>query len=380
MNEPTPIVESAYTTNTLLIEDSVLTLGFIQLPRLVLQAKTISRDAKLLYAILLSYAWQKDRCFPGYDRLCQDMQASENTVRKCMRELETERLLDQKRRGLGMTNIYTLNDLRTSKIAVQEPHQIEDPEPSETADKEEKERRIINIRTSNAKAKENPERKPAAAETTGDPDQSTNKDITPLLTRSSKPSRTYGLNKLSDALSRIYPNDAPSSTKRPALPPTPTQSTRLPEQIRVSIEDITTELGDDQHLDANLGQAYNLYRTSPLDAGRFTNLLYETSARTRDRQRTAATDQTLARPMAYFWTLVREQLGGVMETKSEAKSSPGPSGAPQSSSNSLDLTLHRSRAETSSTSNPAASQTLSDQRLPAPLNNRAYNNTDRPNE
>jgi len=71
--------------NTLLLEDRSLANGFIQLPKVVLHAANLSRDAKLLYAILLSYAWQASRCFPGYRRLCEDMQASENMVRKYMR-------------------------------------------------------------------------------------------------------------------------------------------------------------------------------------------------------------------------------------------------------------------------------------------------------
>jgi hypothetical protein len=54
----------------------------------VLYARNLTRDAKLLYAILLGYAWQEGRCFPGYGRLCYDMGATENTVRKFMRELE----------------------------------------------------------------------------------------------------------------------------------------------------------------------------------------------------------------------------------------------------------------------------------------------------
>lgn len=50
-------------------------------------------------------------------------------VRKHMRELEATKLLSQKRRGQGKTNIYLLHDLRTSKIEVLEPTKIEVQEP-----------------------------------------------------------------------------------------------------------------------------------------------------------------------------------------------------------------------------------------------------------
>ena len=74
------------------VEGPALQRGFVQLPKLVLYAQHLSRDAKLLYAVLLGYAWQEQRCFPGYQRLCDDMNASENMVRKYMRELEAVHL------------------------------------------------------------------------------------------------------------------------------------------------------------------------------------------------------------------------------------------------------------------------------------------------
>lgn len=109
---------------TLVIEDKSLKGGFVQIPRVILHARNLSRHAKILYAILLSYAWQEEECFPGYARLCQDLQASENSVRLYMRELEKAHLLRQRRRGLGKTNLYIIPDLRTAKIEVQEPQPL----------------------------------------------------------------------------------------------------------------------------------------------------------------------------------------------------------------------------------------------------------------
>jgi len=108
--------------DTLLIEDYALQHGFVQLPNIVLWASNLSADGKILYAVLLGYAWQEGRCFPGYARLCLDLGASENKVRRYMRELEDLGLVRQKRRGLGLTNIYTLASLRTSKIEVLDHH------------------------------------------------------------------------------------------------------------------------------------------------------------------------------------------------------------------------------------------------------------------
>lgn len=46
--------------------------GYVQLPKQVLYARNLSRNAKLLYTVLLGYAWQDQHCFPGYQRLCAE--------------------------------------------------------------------------------------------------------------------------------------------------------------------------------------------------------------------------------------------------------------------------------------------------------------------
>ncbi len=117
---------------TLLIEDETLRAGFTQMPNRVLRAPNLSRDAKILYAFLLSYAWQRGHCFPGYAQLCADMGASHSIVRKYMHELEAVGLLVQRRRGLGKTNLYTLRSLSRATLA--EPPLP--PRRTETADQE----------------------------------------------------------------------------------------------------------------------------------------------------------------------------------------------------------------------------------------------------
>lgn len=139
----TPPTDEEQEPNTLLLEDATLAHGFVLLPKLILYARNLSRDAKLLYAVLLGYAWQEQRCWPGYTRLCADLEASENAVRKWMRELEAVHLLSQRRRGLGLSNLYTLHDLRTAKIEGLDPQKAEDyEEPREEETPEEKDRLI----------------------------------------------------------------------------------------------------------------------------------------------------------------------------------------------------------------------------------------------
>jgi DNA-binding FadR family transcriptional regulator len=68
----------------------------------------VSVGAKLVYAMLLKYAWDNDACFPGQVKLAEDMGAAERSVRTYLKELETAELLEIKQRGPGKTNLYRL--------------------------------------------------------------------------------------------------------------------------------------------------------------------------------------------------------------------------------------------------------------------------------
>ncbi len=92
--------------------------GFTQVPNFLLKSKALSSGDKLAFAMLLSYAWQNDYCFPGQRRLADDMGLHETNVRKHLKSLQANGHLTIERRGQGKTNIYTLN-LRVKKRSVQ---------------------------------------------------------------------------------------------------------------------------------------------------------------------------------------------------------------------------------------------------------------------
>src|SRR5215207_7341072 len=112
---------------TLAVANAALRGGFVLLPRTLLHAPGLSRDAKLLYAVLLSYAWQRGRCFPGYERLQHDLGCGVNQVTKYLRELEGAGLVTRRRRGLGKTTLYTLHDPPP-------PPKVESPAPAPNPD------------------------------------------------------------------------------------------------------------------------------------------------------------------------------------------------------------------------------------------------------
>jgi DNA-binding MarR family transcriptional regulator len=89
--------------------DAATARGFTQVPNFVLKSNKLSPGDKLAFAMLLSYAWQNDFCFPGQKRLGEDMGLDERNVRRHLKSLETHGLLSIQRRGQGKTNIYELN-------------------------------------------------------------------------------------------------------------------------------------------------------------------------------------------------------------------------------------------------------------------------------
>jgi DNA-binding MarR family transcriptional regulator len=89
--------------------DAATAQGFTQVPNFLLKSKKLSSGDKLAFAMLLSYAWQNDYCFPGQKRLGEDMGLHETNVRRHLKSLEAHGLLAIVRRGQGKTNVYELN-------------------------------------------------------------------------------------------------------------------------------------------------------------------------------------------------------------------------------------------------------------------------------
>jgi hypothetical protein len=89
--------------------DPVAAAGFTQVPNVILKSIDLSVGAKLAYAMLLSYAWQNDSCFPGQETLATDMGVSKRSVVSFIKELDRAGFVSVKRQGLGQVNVYTLH-------------------------------------------------------------------------------------------------------------------------------------------------------------------------------------------------------------------------------------------------------------------------------
>ena len=102
--------------HTIVVLNEALKQGFTQLPRYVLRDSKLSFGARLTYAVLLSYAWQDDSCFPGQERMAKDLGTSDRSVRTFLNELREHGYIDWKQQGLGKPNIYYILDYKPLQI------------------------------------------------------------------------------------------------------------------------------------------------------------------------------------------------------------------------------------------------------------------------
>lgn len=102
--------------HTIVVLNEALKHGFTQLPRYVLKDKKLSFGARLTYAVLLSYAWQDDSCFPGQERMAKDLGTSDRSIRTFLNELKEHGYIDWKQQGLNKPNIYYILDYHPIEI------------------------------------------------------------------------------------------------------------------------------------------------------------------------------------------------------------------------------------------------------------------------
>ena|SRR5689334_9764031 len=88
--------------------DPVSAGGFTQVPNFLLKDPKVSANAKVVYSMLLSYAWNNAYVFPGQERMAEDIGLSQPTIARAVKELEQQGWLEIQRRGQGKTNIYVL--------------------------------------------------------------------------------------------------------------------------------------------------------------------------------------------------------------------------------------------------------------------------------
>ena len=87
--------------------------GFARLSHLIVTDTELSDGAVRLYARLLYYARQDVRCWPGRQRLADDLGVSKATIKRRIAELVDRGLITRERRGMHKTAITWIEDLAT---------------------------------------------------------------------------------------------------------------------------------------------------------------------------------------------------------------------------------------------------------------------------
>ena len=88
--------------------DIVTQHGFTQVPNFLFKNSGLSMGAIVVYSKFLSYAWHNDFCFPGQQRLADDLGMGVASINRFVKELELSALIEIERRGQGKTNIYKI--------------------------------------------------------------------------------------------------------------------------------------------------------------------------------------------------------------------------------------------------------------------------------
>ncbi len=90
--------------------DVITQKGYTLIPNYVLANDKLSPLSKLVYTMILSYAWgQKNSAFPGQERVARDCGVSSRTVVRSIQELQNQKFITVLRRGRGLTNLYVLH-------------------------------------------------------------------------------------------------------------------------------------------------------------------------------------------------------------------------------------------------------------------------------
>ncbi len=314
--------------NTLRIENEALRRGFTLIPNYILRARGISRDAKMLYSILLSYAWQTDSCFPGYDRLMEDMQCGRPQVAKYIKELKDVGLIEVRRRGQGLTSIYTLKDIRGEEIQKfqNETSRSFDSKPQGVSERNSKK---YSVEENPSEENSNSRKGTRQTKTTGSrPSTATGhapvsrirqvsssdlqEDGDDVSQEATSPDRRDPeIRMLRDMLSKAI--GATLLQRRPGRPTADQAEARR--AVKHYIEDYGRQLGD-QAPKSSVTRALNLMEEAGVALGLFIGALQDTYKKT---QQKSANIQKLAEngrspypqknKMPYFFSLLEEELG-----------------------------------------------------------------------
>jgi hypothetical protein len=114
---PPPHHQPGAADGTIQFRETWLDAGFTSVPNLVLRSRRLNSTAKVVYGLLLSYAWEKDHTWPGQHLIAAHLDATTRTVRNALTDLKAAGLISVEQRGLRQTNVYWIEPLATFAAA-----------------------------------------------------------------------------------------------------------------------------------------------------------------------------------------------------------------------------------------------------------------------
>lgn len=87
--------------------DDLTEYGYVKLPNIVLQSTLLSANAKLVYAVVASYAFgKKTQSYPSQETMANECGLGKRTIIRGLKELDELGYIIIVRRGLNKTNKY----------------------------------------------------------------------------------------------------------------------------------------------------------------------------------------------------------------------------------------------------------------------------------
>ncbi len=305
------------------IVDENLKGGFVQLPRLVLRAKNLSVKAKLIYGMLLDYAWHDDHVFPGQDRMADDLDVSLDSVQRALQELKICHLIDYKRQGLNLPNIYfilSLGDNPHLHLERNGSRKLRFPETAKTTRPETANSGSNNTKSSIRKEEYLSDNQKGTRSNYKESNRTASHDIRPSFEAPSvvkiqdedRPARaTTGMESVGATLQRRFVADA--TEKVPTDLSQQGRQRRKPaslsddeyESLIMTVKDYARKNSSAEELKSHITMACKIIIESQCSYSTFYSACIEAGRRTEERRMKGR----LEKPMAYWFTCLKTELG-----------------------------------------------------------------------
>lgn len=117
MKHISTLVKERY--DRVVFENELMRGGFAAFPYRIMKEKTLSIGARLAYAFLLMYGWQKGSSHTGQNKMANAMGVSSRQLQRYLYELRDQNYIRIERNDKRYNNTYVILDKKPSKLRAQ---------------------------------------------------------------------------------------------------------------------------------------------------------------------------------------------------------------------------------------------------------------------